>query len=107
MEPEFHYFAAVLPVYLMKALIAFGGLGPGRVLRAAHARKPRRAATADHPWSRLERRVRLDARWGTISPSDLSLFKVCDSPDEAFDYLKHELTRLYGAKDKDAEPPPV
>jgi uncharacterized protein (TIGR00730 family) len=34
-------------------------------------------------------------RWGTISPKDLNLFKVCDSPREAFDHLKRELQRFY------------
>jgi uncharacterized protein (TIGR00730 family) len=34
-------------------------------------------------------------RWGTISPKDLNLFKICDSPKEAFDHLKKELLRYY------------
>jgi uncharacterized protein (TIGR00730 family) len=34
-------------------------------------------------------------RWGTISPRDLNLFKVCDSPKEAFEHLKKELLRHY------------
>jgi uncharacterized protein (TIGR00730 family) len=34
-------------------------------------------------------------RWGTISPKDLNLFKICDSPKEAFEHLKKELTRFY------------
>src|SRR5687767_3323979 len=34
-------------------------------------------------------------RWGTISPRDLSLFKVCDNPKEAFEHLKKELLRCY------------
>jgi uncharacterized protein (TIGR00730 family) len=39
----------------------------------------------------------LDAlvRWGTISARDLRLFRVCDSPREAFDHLKKELLRFY------------
>jgi len=41
-------------------------------------------------------------RWGTISASDLSLFHVADSPDEAFDYLKRELLTLYGEIDAEA-----
>ena len=46
----------------------------------------------------------LDAlmRWGTISATDLSLFHVADSPDEAFDYLKRELLTLYGEIDAEA-----
>lgn len=35
------------------------------------------------------------AYWGTISPDDLNLFRVIDDVDEAFEYLKKELTRLY------------
>jgi predicted Rossmann-fold nucleotide-binding protein len=44
-------------------------------------------------------------RWGTISASDLSLFHVADTPVEAFEFLKHELSVLYG--EKDAETPSV
>ena len=32
--------------------------------------------------------------WGTISEKDLSLFQLCDSTDEAFDYLVAELKKL-------------
>lgn len=35
------------------------------------------------------------AKWGVISPKDLELFKICDSVEEARDYLVDELTRLY------------
>jgi uncharacterized protein (TIGR00730 family) len=34
-------------------------------------------------------------RWGTISPKDLNLFRICDSPKEAFEHLKVQLTRFY------------
>ena len=44
-------------------------------------------------------------RWGTISPSDLSLFHVADTPDEAFSYLTRELGSLYG--DREPEAPSV
>ena len=34
-------------------------------------------------------------KWGTISPGDPDLFKICDSPKEAFNYMKKELLRSY------------
>ncbi len=34
-------------------------------------------------------------RWGTISAKDLRLFRICDSPKEAFEHLKKELLRHY------------
>ncbi len=33
--------------------------------------------------------------WGTISETDLDLFHVCDSVDEAFAYLTERLDVLY------------
>lgn len=33
--------------------------------------------------------------WGVIDPGDLDLMKVCDTVDEAFDFLTHELARLH------------
>lgn len=34
-------------------------------------------------------------KWGVVSPKDLKLFTICDSVEEARDYLVNELTRLY------------
>ena len=34
-------------------------------------------------------------RWGTISPADVNLFKVCDTPKDAFEFLKMELLKHY------------
>jgi hypothetical protein len=33
-------------------------------------------------------------RWGTISPEDLELFHVCDTPDDALAYLQQQLMPL-------------
>jgi hypothetical protein len=34
-------------------------------------------------------------RWGVISPGDVQLFKLCDTPKEAFEFLKGRLLRHY------------
>ena len=34
-------------------------------------------------------------RWGTISPDDLDLLHIASTPDDAFTFLRDELTRLY------------
>ncbi len=34
-------------------------------------------------------------KWGTLSPKDLDLFHLSDSPQDAFDYLVGELTKSY------------
>ena len=45
-------------------------------------------------WQQL---LRFDVmvEWGTISANDLRLFQMADTPDEAFSYLKEQLTTLY------------
>ena len=45
-------------------------------------------------WSRV---INFDAmvEMGVISPQDPNLFKIVDSPEEAFEYLKEELTRYH------------
>jgi hypothetical protein len=35
------------------------------------------------------------ARWGTIGPEAMKLFKFCDTPKEAFTYLKTTLSKLF------------
>jgi uncharacterized protein (TIGR00730 family) len=114
---EFHYFfmRKFWFVYLAKALVVFpGGFGTMDELFELLTLIQTQKSSKHMPiilfgrefWSEV---LNLDAllRWGTISPSDLSLFKIAETPEDAFGYLKQELTRLYGVKDKDAEPPPV
>ena len=102
---EFHYFfiRKFWFIYLAKALIIFpGGFGTldelFEVLTLIQTQKTRKTMPVvvygKEFWNDL---INFDAlvKWGTISPEDLSLFKVCDSVDETFDFLTEELTRLY------------
>lgn len=102
---QFHYFfmRKFWMVYLAKALVVFpGGFGTMDELtemltlcqtHKSHQLKPIVLYGKDY-WNDV---LDFDAmiRWGTISPKDKNLFKVCDTPDEAFEYLKTELTRRY------------
>ena len=102
---EFHYFfmRKLWFIYLACGLVVFpGGFGTMdeffEVLTLLQTRK------VDRPlpvvlygkkfWSEF---LNFDAlvRWGTISPRDLNLFKVCDTPREAFEFLRKELLRCY------------
>ena len=110
---EFHYFfmRKFWFVYLAKALVVFpGGFGTFDELfelltlvqtRKSSKRMPVVLYGKDF-WSEV---VNFDAlvRWGTISPGDLALFRIADTPDEAFDYLRHELSLLYPDPEADAE----
>jgi len=109
---EFHYFfmRKFWFVYLAKALVVFpGGFGTFDELFELLTLVQTRKSSKKMPivlygkdfWRSV---VDLDAlmRWGTISATDLSLFHVADSPDEAFDYLKRELLTLYGEIDAEA-----
>ncbi len=102
---EFHYFfiRKFWFVYLSKALVAFpGGFGTLDELfevltllqtNKTHKRIPVVIYGRDY-WHKV---LNLDAlvEWGMISAEDTLLFRVCDTVDEAFDYLTEELTRLY------------
>jgi hypothetical protein len=96
-------------VYLAKALVVFpGGFGTMDELFELLTLVQTQKSSKHMPiilygrefWNDV---VKFDAliRWGTISAADLSLFHIADSPDEAFEYLKHELLTLYGAKDSE------
>ncbi|HUC43724.1 MAG TPA: LOG family protein [Candidatus Sulfotelmatobacter sp.] len=108
---EFHYFfmRKFWFVYLAKALVVFpGGFGTMdeffELLTLVQTHKSSKKMPivlyGKDFWGEV---FNFDAllRWGTISPGDLSLFHVADSPEEAFAYLRGELNALYG--DKDAE----
>jgi len=102
---EFHYFfmRKLWFAYLASALVVFpGGFGTMdelfEILTLVQTRKIGRPLPlilyGKKFWGDL---FDLNAlvRWGTISPKDLNLFKICDSPKEAFEHLKKELMRVY------------
>ena len=102
---EFHYFfmRKLWFVYLACALIVFpGGFGTMdeffEVLTLVQTRKIQRPLPivlyGKKFWNDF---VDFDAlvRWGTISPQDLKLFQICDTPKEAFEFLKKQLQQHY------------
>ncbi|MEK7794893.1 MAG: LOG family protein [Candidatus Hydrogenedentota bacterium] len=102
---EFHYFfmRKFWFVYLAKALVVFpGGFGTldemFELLTLVQTEKTRKYMPiilyGSSFWKEVINFEAL-AKWGVIGPDDMNLFQFCDNVDDAFRYLKTELTRLY------------
>jgi hypothetical protein len=102
---EFHYFfmRKFWFVYLAKALVVFpGGFGTldelFELLTLIQTGKTeKRMPVILYGKEFWEEVIDLDAlvRWGTISADDLELFHFSSTPEEAFEFLNSELTRLH------------
>lgn len=98
---EFHYFfmRKYWFVYLGRALIIFpGGFGTMdelfEVLTLVQTEKVRKVLPIVLYGSEYWREVvnfEAMVRWGTISTEDLRLFRRCDSPQEAFEFLRETI----------------
>lgn len=107
---EFHYFfmRKFWFVYLSKAFVLFpGGFGTldemMEVLTLVQTKKLKKQVSIVLYGSDYWRNVlNLDAmvEYGTISRADLRLFKFADSPEEAFGYLKTDLSKYLQRKFK-------
>jgi uncharacterized protein (TIGR00730 family) len=102
---EFHYFfmRKFWFAYLAKALVIFpGGFGTldelFEILTLAQTEKLAKKILVviygSEYWKKI---INFDAMAdaGVISPQDLDLFKIADSPEESFEYLKEGLTRYH------------
>jgi len=102
---EFHYFfmRKFWFAYLAKALVVFpGGFGTMdelfEILTLVQTKKMGKhipiVLYGGEFWHDV---LKLDAlvKWGTISAGDLDLFRVSDSPDDAFEFLTAQLSTLY------------
>ena len=100
---EFHYFfmRKFWFAYLAKGLVIFpGGFGTldelFEILTLAQTEKLAKKIVVviygSEYWKKI---VNFDAMVdaGVISPEDLNLFKICDTPEESFEFLKEGLTR--------------
>jgi len=102
---EFHYFfiRKFWFFYMAKALVAFpGGFGTMdelfELLTLVQTRKTKKhmpiVIYGTEYWNRV---LNFDAlvEAGTIHEEDLQIFRFCDDVDDAFEYLKEELTKHY------------
>src|SRR3984885_6604722 len=102
---EFHYFfmRKFWFAYLAKALVIFpGGFGTldelFEILTLAQTEKLAKkilvVVYGSEYWNKLFNfQTMVDA--GTISPEDLELFKIVDSPEEGFEFLREGLTKYH------------
>ena len=110
---EFHYFfmRKFWFVYLAKGLVVFpGGFGTldelVELLTLVQTRKSTKSVPIVlHGKEFWEDILDFDAlvKWGTISREDLDLFRITDSVDEAFEYLRTELTDRWLTREGDDE----
>src|SRR2546426_698565 len=102
---EFHYFfmRKFWFAYLAKALVIFpGGFGTldelFEILTLAQTQKLAKKILVviygSEYWNRVINFQAL-ADSGTISPQDMELFKMVDSPEEGFEYLRDGLTKYH------------
>jgi uncharacterized protein (TIGR00730 family) len=112
---EFHYFfiRKFWFFYLAKALVAFpGGFGTMdelfELLTLVQTRKTRKympiIVYGTEYWNRILNFEAL-AEMGTIDEEDLDCFRFVDDVDEAFEYLRQELTKHYVRRDRKQEMP--
>src|SRR5881275_195718 len=102
---EFHYFfmRKFWFAYLAKALVIFpGGFGTldelFEILTLAQTQKLAKKILVVIYGREYRNRVinfQAMADAGTISPEDLDLFRMVDSPEEGFEYLRNALTRYH------------
>jgi uncharacterized protein (TIGR00730 family) len=102
---EFHYFfmRKFWFAYLAKALVIFpGGFGTldelFEILTLAQTEKLAKKIVvviygSDYWKKVINFEAMVDA--GVISPEDLELFQMCDSPEESFEFLKEGLTKYH------------
>jgi uncharacterized protein (TIGR00730 family) len=102
---EFHYFFVrkFWFAYLAKAIVIFpGGFGTldelFEILTLVQTNKIRKTLPiviyGKDYWNEV---VSFDAlvNWGVINPEHRELYKIVDTPDEAYEYLTRRLTELY------------
>jgi uncharacterized protein (TIGR00730 family) len=102
---EFHYFfmRKYWFAYLSKALVVFpGGFGTMdelmEILTLAQTEKlAKRILVLMYGKEYWEKVLNIDALidWGTISPEDRELYRVVNSPEEAFEMLRNGLTKFH------------